>query len=88
MSPPTFSRPTSSAFAGKQTCPLKTMVADTASDDFKKFARDRGYASDSDCLREIVLVAIYGFEHVADLHRARIASLVQQRPGTVPTESA
>lgn len=85
--PTLFSRPTSSAMAGKQTATLKTMVADEVAEDFAKFARLRGYPSQSDCLRELVLTAIYGPDHVADLHRQRIESLFGHRAG-IGTESS
>ena len=81
-----FARPTTAAMTGKQTAVLKTMVADEVAEDFARFARQRGYPSQSDCLRELVLTAIYGAEHVADLHRQRITSLFGDRSaiGTAP----
>jgi hypothetical protein len=75
-----FARPTSSAMVGKQTVTIKTMVSDEVSEDFARFMKERGYASQSDCLRELLLTAIYGPEHIADLHRQRIASLFGHRP--------
>lgn len=75
-----FSRPTSAAMtSGKQTCSLKTLVSDEVAEDFGKFARLRGYGSTSDCLRELVLIAIYGTEYVANLHRDRLLSLAPNR---------
>ena len=71
-----LSRPTSTALMGKQTSVLKTSVTDEVRDDFERFARARGYASSSDCLRELVLVAVHGPHFLADLHRRRIESLV------------
>jgi hypothetical protein len=68
-------RPTSSAMNGKQTSVLKTLVTDDVSDDFGKFARDRGFGSTSDALRELILVAMYGPDFLVDLHRKRINSL-------------
>lgn len=81
-----FSRPTSAAMAGKQTSVVKTMVTDEVAEDLNRFARLRGYASQSDCVREILLTALYGADHVADLHRRRIVSLFGDRPeiGTAP----
>lgn len=69
-------RPTSSAFAGKQTAVLKTLVSDEVCDDFGRFARERGFGSTSDALRELIYVAMYGADFLVDLHRKRIASLV------------
>lgn len=74
-----FARPTSAAMTGKQTVSLKTMVTDEVAEDFQKFARLRGYPSQADCLRELLLTAMYGPDHVADLHRQRIVSLFGDR---------
>lgn len=78
-----FARPTTAAMTGKQTATLKTMVTDEVTDevadDFARFARQRGYPSQADCLRELVLTAMYGPDHVADLHRQRIQSLFGDR---------
>lgn len=68
-------RPTSSAMHGKQTATLKTLVSDEVSDDFGRFARERGFGSTSDALRELVMVAVYGADFLVDLHRKRIESL-------------
>ena len=81
---PLMARPTSCAIGGKQTAVIKTSVTDQVSDDFATFARIRGYASASDCLREILLVTMYGPDYMADLHRQRIASLVQNKSDRVP----
>lgn len=72
--------------SGKQTATLKTMVSDEVAEDFARFARQRGYPSQSDCLRELVMTAVYGSEHVANLHRQRIVSLFGDRSaiGTPP----
>lgn len=78
---PLLSRPTSAAMHGKQAATLKTSVTDEAKEAFARWWRERGYASESDCLRELVLVAVYGPEHLTDLHRQRIQSLVQRQAG-------
>lgn len=75
-----LARPTSAAFGGKQTATLKCNVTDEVSDEFNKFARERGYASTSDCLRELVIVALYGAETLTDLRRQRISALVRNWP--------
>lgn len=72
-----YSRPTSCAIAGKQTAVLKTSVTDEVKDEFARWSKARGYQSESDCLREIVLVSMYGPSFLADLHAQRINSLVQ-----------
>lgn len=81
---PSLSRPTMQAIVGKQTATLKTNVTDEVSDEFTRWSREHGYASVSDCLRELVLVTVYGPEYLTDLHRQRIESLVQGRARTVP----
>ena len=63
------------ALSGKQTVSLKTTVTDEVSEEFVRFCRERGYSSSSDCLRELVLVAIFGADALANLHRERIDSL-------------
>lgn len=68
-------RPTSSAAMGKQTVVLKTLVSDEFDEQFRRFARERGYGSTSDCLREIAICAVLGSDYLADLHRSRIESL-------------
>ena len=77
-----FSRPTSTVLGGKQTATLKTNVSDEVHERFQAYARERGYQSDSDCLRELILVALFGVEAMADLHRRRIESLGQNRTST------
>lgn len=83
-----LSRPTSAAFAGKQTATLKCNVTDEVSEEFGRFARERGYASTSDCLRELVIVALYGAETLTDLHRQRIKALVRNWPDAKVGEGA
>ena len=82
-----FARPTSSALLGKQTATVKTSVYDEVAEDFSRFARERGYGSGSDCLREIVMRALYGEDWLVNLHRQRIASLSQNLPA-IGTEVA
>lgn len=72
---------------GKQTCTLKTLVTDEAAEDFARFARERGYVSTSDALRELVLVAVYGCAYLTDLHKRRIESLASNRHATGPEAS-
>ena len=76
-----FSRPVSCPLSGKQSCVLKTSVTDEIADDFVRLARDKGYASTSDALRDRVIVALRGPDYLADLHRQRIHSLAQNLNG-------
>lgn len=70
---------------GKQSVPVKTTVSDEVSEDLVKFSRERGYGSVSDCLRELLMTAMYGPDWLTDLHARRIHSLFQSRPTTGPT---
>lgn len=79
---PTLSRPTRASLGEKQTVVVKTMVSDDVDDALKRFARDRGYGSVSDCVRELILVALYGEDFIASLHRERLASLYRKGTGT------
>jgi hypothetical protein len=79
---PSFSRPTSSSLGGKQTVPIKTMVSDEVAEAFGAFAKQRGYGSASDCMRELILVAVYGEDFIASLHRERITSLYRKGSAT------
>jgi hypothetical protein len=74
-------RPTSSALAGKCTVPVKTLVTDEVDDDLRRFAARHGYPSVSDCLRELIVVALYGSDYIASLHKNRIKALAQNMAG-------
>ena len=76
-SPLAASRPTSAPVYEKNTVTKKTTISDQMDDDFRRFVRENGYASDADCLREVLRVLLYGKEHVVNLHRQRIESLAQ-----------
>lgn len=73
----TPSRPTSAALAGKFDVVVKTLLNDELSDELRVFARDNGYGSVSDCLRELVIVAIRGEDYLTSLHAERIRSLAR-----------
>lgn len=72
-----LARPTSSPVYEKNTVTKKTTISDQMDDDFRRFVRENGYASDADCLREVLRVLLYGKDHVVNLHRQRIESLAQ-----------
>jgi hypothetical protein len=69
--------------AEKNTVTLKTCVTDTMDDDLRRFAREHGFSSTSDCLRELLRVALYGEDHVVNLHRERIRALARNLAGAV-----
>jgi hypothetical protein len=83
---PLMSRPTSSALTGKNTCTVKTQVPDEVLEELQRFTKARGYGSVSDCMREILLVTLYGPDYLASLHAERIRSLVRNEAGTRPDE--
>ena len=56
---------------------LKACISDSMDDDLRRFTREHGYVSTSDCIRELLRLALYGPDHVLDLHRARIESLAR-----------
>lgn len=72
-----LSRPTSSPSAEKNTVTVKACISDSMDDDLRRFTREHGYVSTSDCIRELLRLALYGPDHVLDLHRARIESLAR-----------
>jgi hypothetical protein len=76
-------RPTSQGF-GKCTAPLKTLVPDEAKDDFIRRARELGYGSDSDALRELVFIFTYGADHLAKVHTDRITRVAGNMAGIGP----
>ncbi len=71
------SRPTSAALSGKFDVVVKTLLNDELSDELRVFARENGYGSVSDCLRELLIVAMRGEEYLASLHAQRIAALAR-----------
>lgn len=80
-----FSRPTSAAW-GKATETLKTLVPEDVKADFAQVARRMGYASDSDALREIVMVFTYGPAMLRSVHVDRIDGVAQRMAGIGTTE--
>jgi hypothetical protein len=79
-----FSRPTSMPTAEKNDIAIKTMVSDRVNDDLRRFAREQGYGSVSDCVRELLMVALYGRDHLLSLHQQRISALAKNLHTTVP----
>ena len=71
------SRPTSAALAGKFDVVVKTLLNDELADELRVFAREHGYGSVSDCLRELCIVAMRGEEYLTSLHAERISLLAR-----------
>lgn len=78
------SRPTGMPSTEKNSVTVKACITDTMDDDLRKFARENGFGSTSDCIREVLRLALYGPDHVLDLHRARIEALARNLVGSRP----
>jgi Arc/MetJ-type ribon-helix-helix transcriptional regulator len=74
---PLSSRPTTSPFHEKNDIAVKAMVSERVNDDLRKFARDNGFTSQSDLIREALKLVLYGEQHVLNMHRARIEALAK-----------
>lgn len=71
------SRPTSSPLTGKFDVCVKVMLNDEMSDALRLRARELGFGSVSDCLRETIAVFLFGEERLIDLHADRIRTLAK-----------
>jgi hypothetical protein len=78
------SRPTGRFTVEKNDVTKKTCISDSMAEELARYTRENGYSSESDCIREILKVAIYGPDHVLDLHRARIEALAKNLAGNRP----
>lgn len=58
------------------------MVTERVDEDLKAFARTHGYSSTGECLNELVLIALYGADALADVHRERIDALAHRSTAT------
>lgn len=73
-----MSRATSDPFHGKRTAVVKAAVSEALKEDFTAFWKARGFSSESDCVNELIAVALYGVDTLANVHRQRIESLFQK----------
>lgn len=78
------SRPTSTGMSGKFDVCTKVLLNDELADELRAWARENGYPSVSDCLREMVIVMLRGPDFLASLHANRIEALAKNlaRKGT------
>ncbi|MEZ7524034.1 ribbon-helix-helix protein, CopG family [Burkholderia vietnamiensis] len=67
-----MARPRSSSALGKLTADIKTRVDDDTRDELDRLACEAGMGL-SEFLRELVMVRVYGRDHVVRLHRTRLA---------------
>lgn len=80
---PLSARPTSSGL-GKCISVLKTTVPEELAEEASKAAREGGYGSVSDWLREVVIVNLRGADWLLNVHANRIGALVQKSATTEP----
>lgn len=66
-----FSRGPNSSPFGKLTAELKTRIPEQVAEDFEYRARSFGM-TDAEYLREMVMVNLYGREHMASVYAARL----------------
>lgn len=59
------------ASMGKSTATVKTLVPELVKEDFDRLARELG-TTPSDFLRDMVLVRLYGVDHVASMQREQL----------------
>lgn len=83
-STPLSSRPILSNF-GKSTESLKTILPLEVKEDFSRAARRRGYPSDSDALRELVMLFTYGPDQICKIHIERITEVARNLSSIVTT---
>lgn len=57
---------------GKATATLKASVPECVKEDFDRLARDLGFPSGSDFLRDIVMVRLYGAEQIRMMNEDRL----------------
>lgn len=66
-----MARGRTSTALGKLTAEVKVRVDDETKDELERLAFDAGMGT-SEFLRELVLIRVYGREHVARVHRSRL----------------
>lgn len=76
----TASRPATSGF-GKSTETLKCLVPIEVKEAFSRRARELGYPSDSDALREAAILFSFGSEYLQKVHADRIENMARRMSG-------
>jgi hypothetical protein len=74
------------ASLGKATSELKSKVPDSVKDDFVRLARSLGL-NESELLRDMVLVRLYGADRVERMHAQRIRMVAGIGPETQEAQS-
>lgn len=70
-----FHRTAGSSPLGKCDATLKTSVPEDTKIDFERLARDRGFGSSAEMLREMVLMVTYGESMVRTLYERRMSAM-------------
>lgn len=73
-------RPTTSGW-GKCNRRVSALVNDEIADELGRWWRERGYGSESDAIREILVIALRGKEALKKMHVDRIESAAQHMAG-------
>lgn len=74
-----MTRGRTSGTLGKLTAEIKARVDDATKDELDRLAFDAGMGL-SEFLRELVMIRVYGRDHVARLHRARLSMVAGISP--------
>jgi hypothetical protein len=62
---------------GKCTEPVKTLLPEDIKEELARKTRELGYGSESEYLRELVIVALRGKQYLASLHADRLQRMSQ-----------
>lgn len=76
-----FARTSASHPLGKCTESVKTFVPEEIKDELSRKARELGYGSESEYVRELVIVALRGIEYLTSLHAERLERMSQNLAG-------
>lgn len=75
------------ALFGKATETIKTLIPGEVREDFARRWREMGCESESAAVRDLILIATYGADHIASLQAARVRGMAQ-RMAVAGTDSA
>lgn len=72
------------AHMGKATSEIKCKVPDCVKEDFDRLARELGFPSSGDFLRDMVMVRVYGEEQIRRMNEERIRKVSGMSPVSAP----
>lgn len=76
-----FARTSASHPLGKCTEAVKTFLPEEIKDELSRKSRELGYGSESEYVRELVIVALRGMEYLTSLHAERLERMSQNLTG-------